>query len=64
MQLTVILAVGVDSSLIGTQPSVWQSAGYIIIPARSIKEAIDHFQVGDSIWFSLATPLRSKAEKS
>jgi DNA-binding NtrC family response regulator len=48
MQLTVILAVSVDSSFfIGLQRSAWQSAGFIFMSVNSIREAIDHFQVGD-----------------
>ena len=47
MHLTVILAVGVDSALISTHRSAWQSAGYVVIPTESTKEAIAHFRVGD-----------------
>lgn len=47
MQLTVVLAVGVDSLLIGNQRSALRSAGYILVQAGSIKEAIEHFRVGD-----------------
>jgi DNA-binding response OmpR family regulator len=47
MPLTVILAVGLDSSLLVTQSSVWQSAGYLVTSAGSIREAIAHFRNGD-----------------
>jgi hypothetical protein len=26
---------------------MWRSAGFVVIPASSIREAIDHFQAGD-----------------
>ena len=47
MPLTVVLAVGLDSSLLTNQTSVWQSAGYVVTSAGSIKEAINHFRNGD-----------------
>jgi DNA-binding NtrC family response regulator len=47
MTSTVILAVGLDSSLLESQSSVWQSAGYIVTTAGSIREAIIHFRDGD-----------------
>ena len=47
MQLSVVLAVSVDSSLIGLQRSAWQCAGLFSRTVKSIREAIDHFQVGD-----------------
>lgn len=47
MSLTVILAVGLDSSLLTNQSSVWQSAGYFVTSAGSIREAIAHFRDGD-----------------
>ncbi len=47
MHLTVILAVGVDSALISTHRAAWQSAGYVVIPTESTREAIAHFKVGD-----------------
>ena len=47
MHLTVILAVGVDSALISTHRAAWQSAGYVVIPTESTREAIAHFRVGD-----------------
>jgi DNA-binding response OmpR family regulator len=47
MPLTVVLAVGLDSSLPTTQNAVWRSAGYVVTPAGSIGEAIDRFKNGD-----------------
>ena len=47
MSLTVVLAVGLDSWLLSTHSTVWRSEGYIVIPAGSIPEAIDHFRAGD-----------------
>ncbi len=47
MPLTVVLAVGLDSSLLASQSSVWQSAGYIVTSTGSIKEAIVHIRDGD-----------------
>jgi DNA-binding response OmpR family regulator len=45
--LKVVLAIGVDSSLLETQNSAWRSSGYIFTFAWSIKEAIIHFRYGD-----------------
>ena len=47
MPLAVILAVGVDSSLLASQRPVWQSAGYYVTFAGSIREAILQFRDGD-----------------
>ena len=47
MSLMVILAVGVDTSLLEIQSSVWKSAGYVVTFAWSIKDAIIHFRYGD-----------------
>jgi DNA-binding NtrC family response regulator len=47
MPLTVVLAVGLDSSLLEGQSSVWQSAGYVITSTGSISEAISQFRYGD-----------------
>ena len=47
MPLTVVLAVGLDSSLLASQSSVWQSAGYLVTSAESIREAVAHFRNGD-----------------
>ncbi|MGD0627707.1 MAG: hypothetical protein ABR987_00045 [Terracidiphilus sp.] len=47
MSITVILAVGVDSWLLAANDAAWRSSGFIVIPAASVREAIDHFQAGD-----------------
>lgn len=47
MPLTVVLAVGLDSSLLAGQSSVWQSAGYIVTSTDSIREAIVFIRDGD-----------------
>jgi DNA-binding NtrC family response regulator len=47
MPTTVVLAVGLESSLLVGQSSVWQSAGYIVTFTGSIKEAIVHIRDGD-----------------
>jgi hypothetical protein len=47
MSLKVILAAGVDSWLLATYSTVWRSAGYIVLPAASVTEAIDYFKGGD-----------------
>lgn len=47
MSLTVVLAVGLDSSLLAGQSSVWQSAGFIVTSTGSIREAIGHIRDGD-----------------
>ncbi len=47
MSMTVILAVGLDSWQLSTHSLVWRSAGYIVVSASTIREAIDHFKAGD-----------------
>ena len=47
MPFTVVLAVGLDSSLVAGQRSAWQSAGHFVTPVKSIREAIDHLRDGD-----------------
>ena len=47
MSLKVVLAIGVDSSLLEIQSSAWKCSGYIVTFAWSIKEAITHFRYGD-----------------
>jgi DNA-binding response OmpR family regulator len=47
MHLTVVLAVGLDLSLLTRQSSDWQSAGYVVTSAGSVREAIAHFRDGD-----------------
>jgi DNA-binding NtrC family response regulator len=47
MPLTVVLAVGLDSSLLAGHNSAWQSAGYIVSFTGSIREAIVLIRDGD-----------------
>ena len=47
MSLKVVLAIGVNSSLLEIQSSDWKSSGYIVTFAWSIKDAIAHFTYGD-----------------
>jgi len=47
MPLTVVLAVGLDWSLIKTQEPYWKSAGYIVTLADSLREAVVEFESGD-----------------
>ena len=47
MPLTIVLAVGLDPSLLETRSLVLQSAGYMVESASSVKEAVDRFQSGD-----------------
>jgi len=47
MPLKVILAIGVESSLLEIQSSAWKASGYIVTFAWSVKDAITHFRDGD-----------------
>jgi DNA-binding response OmpR family regulator len=47
MALTLVLSVGRDPELLGTRNLVLHSAGYIVVSAASIKEAVDRFADGD-----------------
>jgi DNA-binding response OmpR family regulator len=47
MPFTVVLAVGLDSSLVTGQRSAWQSAGHFVTPVKSIREAIVQLREGD-----------------
>lgn len=47
MQVTFVLAVGLDWYLLESHRAAWRQAGYFVISAASIKGAIEHFQVGD-----------------
>jgi DNA-binding response OmpR family regulator len=47
MPLNVVLAVGLDSWLLVTRNKVWRSAGYFVVSADSIGDAIDLFNDGD-----------------
>ena len=62
MPLAVVLAVGVDSSLLASQRPVWQSAGYRITAPASIREAMVQFWGGDFdlILLSHSIPIESR----
>jgi hypothetical protein len=47
MPVTVVLAVGLDPWLLASQNRIWRSAGYFVVSADSIAEAIDLFNDGD-----------------
>ena len=47
MAQTLVLSVGMDTDLLATRNHVLQSAGYTVVSAYSIKEAVDRFRVGD-----------------
>jgi CheY-like chemotaxis protein len=47
MMLGMVLAVGFDPSSMTPRILVLQSAGYVVIKAWSLEEAVDHFQSGD-----------------
>ncbi len=47
MPLTVVLAVAVDSRMLATHGAEWRSAGFIIRPATTMREAFEHFRTGD-----------------
>jgi DNA-binding NtrC family response regulator len=47
MPLTLVLAVGMDSALLAGQRPIWQSAGYFVTHAGSIREAIVQLRDGD-----------------
>jgi CheY-like chemotaxis protein len=47
MMLGMVLAVGLDPSLMTARMLVLQSAGYVVVRASSLKETVDHLQSGD-----------------
>jgi len=47
MPIAVILTIGVDLFLSGSQSKAWQSAGYRVTPVGSIRDAIDYIRYGD-----------------
>jgi CheY-like chemotaxis protein len=47
MPLTLVLAVGLDPSLLATRTLVLESAGYTVASASSVKEGVDRLQAGD-----------------
>jgi CheY-like chemotaxis protein len=47
ISLTVVLAVGMNSWLLTAHSVVWRTAGYIVLSAGTIQEAISQFKSGD-----------------
>jgi CheY-like chemotaxis protein len=47
MMPDIVLAIGLDPSLMTIRDLVLQSAGYAVVEASSLEEAVDHFQSGD-----------------
>ncbi len=60
MALTVVLSVGLDPHLLDSRSLVLQSAGYLVVTADSIKQAVDRFEEGD---FDLVLLCQSIAAK-
>lgn len=47
MDKTLVLSIGLDAELLSTRNLVLQSAGYIVVPALSLKEALGRLLGGD-----------------
>ncbi|MGA9717977.1 MAG: hypothetical protein WBQ79_06825 [Acidobacteriaceae bacterium] len=47
MPIALLLSVGCDSQLLDSRQLLLQSAGYVVVSARSVKEAVDYFLAGD-----------------
>jgi hypothetical protein len=47
VSLNVVLAIGLDASLLRDLSGVWQSEGYIVTSTASIRDAITHYHAGD-----------------
>jgi len=62
MPLAAVLAIGVDLPLLASQRPVWQSAGYNITSAGSIREAIVQLRGGnfDLILLDHSIPIESR----
>jgi hypothetical protein len=62
LPLTIILAVGVDSSLLASQRSFWESAGCYVTSAGSVREAIVQFRDGeyDLVLLGHSIPIESR----
>jgi DNA-binding NtrC family response regulator len=62
MSSTVILAVGLDSLLLESHVSAWQSAGYIVTLVGSVRDAIARFRDGDFdiVILSQSIPVESR----
>lgn len=62
MPITLVLAIGLDSTLFEAQRRALQSAGYLVTTAWSMKAAIDDFQEGDYdlVVLSHSLPIKSR----
>ena len=47
MLLKVVLAVGVDSSMLAAHSVEWGAAGFVVLPVTTMSEAFEHFRTGD-----------------
>lgn len=63
MSITLVLAIGQDSTLFEAQRRVLQSAGYLVTSAWSMKAAIEEFQEGDFdlVVLSHSLPMESRS---
>ena len=57
-----ILSVNLDPELLETQSAILRAAGYVVLPATSIKHAIDYFQTGhfDLVLLDHSIPAQDK----
>jgi CheY-like chemotaxis protein len=62
MPLTLILAVGPDSSSLVTRNMLLQAAGYTVVPSLSMKEAFNRFLAGhfDLVLLDYSLPARDR----
>jgi DNA-binding response OmpR family regulator len=63
MQVKVVLAVGVDSWMLAAHSVEWRSAGFIVMPASTMKEAFDHFRNGDFDLVLLGNSLSAESKE-
>ena len=61
MSITLVLAIGLDSWRLATHSALWRPAGYVVLSAATIREAIEHFRNGD---FDLVLLGRSLSKES
>jgi DNA-binding response OmpR family regulator len=47
MALTLVLSAGLDAELFSTRNFILQAAGYYVVPAYSVNEAMKYFEGGD-----------------
>lgn len=61
MSITLVLAIGLGSWRLATHSALWRPAGYVVLSAATIREAIEHFRNGD---FDLVLLGRSLSKES